>query len=67
MIIVKTENSIVCDMGGCKNKAKYFVKIEEDSIAFDSLKLCEDCAKNLYNLLKKEFGKKEKNCENKTK
>ena len=67
MIIVKTENSIVCDMGGCKNKAKYFIKIEEDSIAFDNLKLCENCAKELFKALKKEFAKKEKDCENKAK
>lgn len=57
MIIVETKTPIVCDMAGCKNTAKYFVKKEEGSNAFYSLKLCEDCAKELFTALKKEFKK----------
>lgn len=67
MIIEKTEKHIVCDMGGCKDEAKYFVKIDESSNSYYSLKLCENCAKELFKLLKKEFTKKEKDCENKAK
>ncbi len=39
---------IVCDIAGCKNLANYQFKINDDTTARDSLKLCKDCCKKLY-------------------
>ncbi len=60
MIINVSSKHIVCDMGGCKNKAKYFVKNKEGQTEYYSLKLCPECAKKLSaeltKTLKKENG-----------
>lgn len=63
MKIVKIKTPIVCDIGGCKNTAIYSVKKQEDSNDLYTLKLCENCAKELFSELKKEFKKEVKNCE----
>ena len=60
MIINLSNKPIVCDMGGCKNKARYFVKKKEGQTEYYSLKLCPECAKKLSvelaKALKKEKG-----------
>ena len=65
MIITRVNVPIVCDMGGCKNTAKYFIKKEEDSGNFDSLKLCDNCAEELLQLLKEKTQKKGNKSESK--
>lgn len=62
MIINVSNKHIVCDMGGCKNKAKYFVKNKEGQTEYYSLKLCPECAKKLSAELTKTL-KKEKSVE----
>ena len=62
MIINVSSKHIVCDMGGCKNKAKYFVKNKEGQTEYYSLKLCPECAKKLSAELTKTL-KKEKGVE----
>lgn len=62
MIINVSTKHIVCDMGGCKNKAKYFVKNKEGQTEYYSLKLCPECAKKLSAELTKTL-KKEKGVE----
>lgn len=62
MIIKKSSTPIVCDMGGCKNKADYFIKIDSGASDYDSFKLCKDCALKIKTLLVKEL-KKEKGSE----
>ncbi len=62
MIIKISDKPIVCDMGGCKSKAKYFVKKKEGQTDYYSLKLCADCAKKLSTELAKTL-KKEKGVE----
>ncbi len=57
MILTKVNVPIVCDMGGCKKTAKYFIKKQTDANDFYSLKLCEDCAREIYKLLKSEIQK----------
>ncbi|MBE5743479.1 MAG: hypothetical protein E7358_02045 [Clostridiales bacterium] len=65
MILKKVNTPIVCDMGGCKNTAKYFIKKQVDESNFDSLKLCEKCAEEIYEVLKEETVKKGKKSEGK--
>ena len=65
MTITETNVPIVCDMGGCKNTAKYFIKKQVDSNNFYSLKLCENCAKEMLELLNDKVSKKGKESENK--
>ena len=62
MIVNVSNKPIVCDMGGCKNKARYFVKKKEGQTEYYSLKLCPECAKKLSAELTKTF-KKEKGVE----
>ncbi len=64
MIIKKTDKPIVCDMGGCSNKASYFITKKQGQSEYFSLKLCLECAKELSVLINKEF-KKEKGVEKK--
>lgn len=64
MIIESVNTPIVCDMGGCFNKASYFVKKKRGQSEYYSLKLCEECAKELRTELTKTL-KKEKGVEKK--
>lgn len=43
-----------CDFGLCKNQAKYEI-YEDGVLARRKIYLCEDCAKQLFQLLSKEF------------
>lgn len=65
MIITEVNVPIVCDMGGCKNTAKYFIKKQVDSTDFYSLKLCENCAKEILQLLNSKINEKGKKSESK--
>ncbi len=65
MIITEVNVPIVCDMGGCKNTAKYFIKKQLDSTDFYSLKLCENCAKEILQLLNSKINEKGKKSESK--
>ena len=62
MTLKKTDKSIVCDMGGCSNKASYFITKKQGQSEYFSLKLCVDCAKELSNIIAKQL-KKEKGVE----
>ena len=64
MIIEKVNTPIVCDMGGCSNKASFFVKKKLGQSQYFSLKLCKECAKELSAQLSKTL-KKEKEVEKK--
>ncbi|MBQ3234797.1 MAG: hypothetical protein IJA97_01390 [Clostridia bacterium] len=59
MIIKKSDTPIVCDIGGCGKMAEFFIKKDEKSSDYYSLKLCRDCATEIKNLLVKELRKKE--------
>lgn len=62
MILIKSKESVVCDMKGCGNIAKYFIKKNQTENDFDSLKLCGDCTKKIFKTLSGEFkGKENKN------
>ncbi len=65
MIITEVNVPIVCDIGGCKNTAKYFIKKQVDSTNFYSLKLCENCARELSRLLNDKISEKGKKSEGK--
>lgn len=43
-----------CDFGLCKNMAKYEI-YEDGVLARRKIYLCEECAKQLFELLSKEF------------
>lgn len=64
MILKKTNKSIVCDMGGCSNKASYFICKKQGQTEYFSLKLCAECAKELAVAINKQL-KKEKGVEDK--
>ncbi len=57
MKVVKTSKTIACDMLGCSNLASFSIKTEE-TISDNSLYVCKDCAKSLYNELSKHFNVK---------
>ena len=64
MILKKTNKPIVCDIGGCSNKASYFITKKEGQSEYYSLKLCKECAQELSANLIKQL-KKEKDGEKK--
>ena len=64
MIFKRTNKSIVCDMGGCSNKAVYFITKKQGQTEYFSLKLCKECAVELSALISKQL-KKEKSVEDK--
>ena len=54
---MKLENlkvTVRCDFGLCKNQAKYEI-FEDGVLSRRKIYLCEDCAKELFELLTKEF------------
>ncbi len=64
MILKTTNKPIVCDMGGCSNKASYFISKKQGQTEYFSLKLCSECAKELSAVITKQL-KKEKGVEKK--
>ena len=63
MEIYESKSHIVCDMGGCRNETKYFIKNNINDSNYYSIKLCEECAKKLSKLLAKTLKNKEKGSE----
>ncbi len=54
MIVEKNKTNIVCDISGCNEIAKFKIKKTMETNDGESLKLCENCAKEIYqNLLNK--------------
>lgn len=59
---MKLENlkaNVVCDIAGCTNVAKIFIKKDATTLPYDSLKLCPHCAGGLFKLLSTIASKKE--------
>lgn len=54
MKLAKLNVKVRCDFGLCKNEAKYEI-FEDGVLARRKIYLCEDCSKNLMELLSKEF------------
>ncbi len=66
MIVEKTKTKIVCDVSGCNNLAKFLIKKTNETSNAESIKLCDNCAKELYKSLLNNYFK-EKNNEKKQK
>lgn len=66
MIVEKCKSKIVCDVSGCNNLAKFLVKKTSETSDAESVKLCDNCAKELYQTLLNEYFKGKVN-ERKTK
>lgn len=60
MEIEKLKANVVCDIAGCTNVAKVFIKKDQATLPYDSLKLCPHCAGGLFKLLSKIVNSKEK-------
>ncbi len=60
MQLIKYKANVVCDVIGCNNVARYFVKKDDDMPIYDSLKLCPICASMVLKLLSKANAKGEK-------
>lgn len=54
MKLAKLNVNVRCDFGLCKNIAKYEI-FEDGVLARRKIYLCEDCAKQLFELLAKEY------------
>lgn len=62
MTTQKANLEIRCDVAGCDNLATHFFKMREEDSNYESIKLCDDCIKELNKIFSK-IIKKEKNCE----
>ena len=51
MYLTQSKNDIVCDIYGCNNIARYFIRKKESCSELDSVKLCPECAKKLLKVL----------------
>ncbi len=54
MKLTNLKVKVRCDFGLCKNQAKYEI-FEDGVLARRKIYLCEECAKQLFDLLSKEF------------
>ena len=59
MVLTESKVKIVCDIKGCNNISKYFIRLDKSANIADSLKLCPTCSATLLKLLQKKFEKKE--------
>ena len=62
-IVMELENvqaNVVCDIAGCNNVAKVFIKKDKATLSYDSLKLCPCCAGGIIKVLQKVMVIKEK-------
>ena len=59
MVLSESKVKVVCDVKGCNNVAKYFIRKDKTSSMGDSLKLCPTCAVTLLKILEKKLIKKE--------
>ena len=49
MKLEKNERKIRCEMGACKNKADFRIRLNRVGIR-NAIHICEDCLKELYSL-----------------
>ena len=61
MIVEKAKSKIVCDITGCNNTAKFLIKKTSETSNGESVKLCDSCAKELYQTLLNEYLKGKNN------
>ena len=61
MELEKVKANVVCDIAGCNNVAKVFIKKDKATLSYDSLKLCPYCAGGIIKVLQKVMLNKEKN------
>jgi hypothetical protein len=54
MKLQKSEEKRKCEMGNCKNKASYAIKLERMGIK-SVLYVCENCLRDLYKLIGEEI------------
>ena len=54
MKLTNLKVKVRCDFGLCKNQAKYEI-FEDGVLARRKIYLCEECAKQLFDLISKEF------------
>ena len=50
MQLIKTKNKCRCEMGSCRNKAEYTIKLDRAGIR-SAIDICGDCLRELYKLL----------------
>lgn len=60
MELEKLNANVVCDIVGCNNVAKVFIKKDKTTLSYDSLKLCPHCAGGILKVLGKVILSKEK-------
>jgi len=56
-MIIKKINEVVCDLNGCSNKTTKQIRFSAQSGV--GLNLCDNCLKNLYDLMAREAHGKE--------
>lgn len=59
MVLNESKVNIVCDVKGCNDIARYFIRKDRSASMADSLKLCPTCAVTLLKILDKKLNKKE--------
>ncbi len=59
MQIENLKPSVVCDVVGCNNLAEFYIRKNESSKIYDSLKLCPKCASEVLKALTKFYKLKE--------
>lgn len=65
MKVTVSTSKIRCDVPGCKGISTVFIKKDEKSYSFDSVKLCTECAKGISVALRKFYQKSENKNEKK--
>ena len=60
MELENVKANVVCDIAGCGNVAKIFIKKDKNTLPYDSLKLCPCCASGVIKVLQKIIVNKEK-------
>ncbi|MBO5713654.1 MAG: hypothetical protein J6R88_05600 [Clostridia bacterium] len=60
MKITTAKSKIRCETTGCNNLSNVFVYKTDKCYVSGALKLCDECAKELLQALKKHYSKKEK-------
>lgn len=50
MQLIKTKHNIKCEMGVCKNKADFSIKMDRAGIR-SQIHICEGCLNELYRLI----------------
>ncbi len=50
MTLQKQKGKVRCDMGSCKNRADYVIKLDRMGIK-STINVCSDCLNELYSLI----------------